>query len=105
MDDTGEATAAWLAKAAEEIAAACVKRGWRMDWSARGAYLFLEAAEFVESLRGKGDSPPAEEAADVLLVFLSMIGAFKIDTAEVLEQLRMKLTLIKDGKIGAKGGA
>lgn len=42
--------------------------GWRRDWLEAGCYLHLEASEYVEALRGKGDSPPASEAADVLFV-------------------------------------
>lgn len=74
----------------------CKQRGWSTDWSARGTYLFLEAAELIESLRGKGDSTPTEEAADVLFVLLSIIGAEGIHWSDVQRQLNTILNELKE---------
>ncbi|HET9554316.1 MAG TPA: hypothetical protein VFP50_15245 [Anaeromyxobacteraceae bacterium] len=93
--------AGYLNSKAARVVRACRARGWATDWSRRGAYLFLEVAEVIESLRGKGDSPPAEEAADVLLVYLSILGANGIDVAVVLAEMDRKLALIEAGTIGA----
>ena len=56
--------------------------GWEKDWKNGGCYLFLESAEFVESLRGKGNK--FEEACDVLVAFLSMIKENNIDIDTIL---------------------
>lgn len=53
----------------------CGARGWSLHWTARGAYLHLEASELIEAWRGKGESTVAEEAGDVLLVLFSILGA------------------------------
>lgn len=54
-----------------DILALCRQRGWNLHWTHRGAYLHLEASELIEALRGKrGD--PLHEAADVLLVLMSI---------------------------------
>jgi hypothetical protein len=56
---------------AADILAVCRLRRWNMHWTSRGAYLHLEASELIEALRGKrGD--PLHEAADVLLVLMSI---------------------------------
>ena len=56
--------------------------GWKKDWKNGGCYLFLECAEFVESLRGKGNE--FEESADVLIAFLSMIKENNIDVDTII---------------------
>lgn len=93
-------TVDYLGRLARRVLEACHTRGWAVDWSRRGAYLFLEAAEFIESLRGKGKSPPEEEAADVLTVLLSTFAAFDLDLHAVLRHLHRKLTAIEAGNIG-----
>lgn len=71
------------------ILAMCKKRGWKLNWSARGCYLHLEASEFIEALRGKrGD--PIEEAADVLLVLMSTTEAHGIAWDKVLAATEAK---------------
>ena len=70
---------------APRILAMCKKRGWSLDWSSRGVYLHLEASELIEALRGKrGD--PKSEAADVLLVLMSITEANEIPWSGVVEQ-------------------
>lgn len=65
--------------------AMCKHRGWDMKWDARGCYLHLESSELIESLRGKGDDTPTKEAADVLLVLMSITENSGIDWCDVLE--------------------
>lgn len=85
--------ARWMTDAARVVLEDCRARGWKTDWSARGCYLHLEASELIEALRGKGDSTPTEEAADVLRVFLSIVGAFGIGPGEIFRELDRKLAL------------
>jgi hypothetical protein len=66
----------------------CKKRGWSLHWTSRGAYLHLEASELIEALRGKR-SDPLSEAADVLLVLMSITENAGIPWAEVLNQTAM----------------
>lgn len=54
-----------------DILALCKQRGWNLSWTHRGVYLHLEASELIEALRGKGGDP-LHEAADVLLVLMSI---------------------------------
>jgi hypothetical protein len=66
----------------------CKKRGWDLSWSSRGVYLHLEASELIEALRGKhGD--PLSEAADVLLVLMSITENAGIPWCDVLNQTAM----------------
>lgn len=58
-----------LARLARKSYAHCQRNGWSRDWREAGCYLHLEASEFTEALRGKGDFE--QEAADVLFVLLS----------------------------------
>jgi phosphoribosyl-ATP pyrophosphohydrolase len=51
--------------------------------------LHLEASEFTEALRGKGDFE--QEAADVLFVLLSTMEAHNIGVDWVLEILEQRL--------------
>jgi phosphoribosyl-ATP pyrophosphohydrolase len=66
----------------------CKKRGWDLSWSSRGVYLLLEASELIEAIRGKhGD--PLSEAADVLLVLMSITENAGIPWCDVLNQTAM----------------
>lgn len=62
----------------------CRKRNYSMHWSARIAYLMLEAAELGEALRGKGSSSPKAEAVDVLMVLMSITEELGIDFNEIV---------------------
>jgi len=70
------------------VLAMCRKRGWDLHWTCRGAYLHLEASELIEALRGKRGDPLAE-AADVLLVLMSITENAGISWADVLTQTAM----------------
>lgn len=73
----------------------CEARGWSLHWTARGAYLHLEASELIEALRGKrGD--PTSEAADVLLVLMSITEANGIPWAHVLSQAERTCERLED---------
>lgn len=69
----------------------CRSRGWSLHWTARGAYLHLEASELIEAWRGKGKSTVAQEAGDVLLVLFSILGASQTPWAAALECARAKM--------------
>ena len=56
-----------------------------MTWAARGAYLHLESSELIESLRGKGGNT-LHEAADVLIVLMSITQSNLINWENVLKQ-------------------
>jgi len=65
----------------------CRIRDWSLHWTARGAYLHLESSELIEAVRGKhGD--PLKEAADVLIVLMSITSSNGIAWEEVLEKAR-----------------
>jgi hypothetical protein len=102
---TMEGVAETLQRMATDALGACVRRGWRTDWSARGCHLHLEASELIEACRGKGDSTPAQEAGDVLLVLLSLCAAHNVSMAEALAHFDAKLAGILAGTVGAPGGA
>lgn len=89
------ATLEALAIKASEV---CKQQGWTRNWSSGGCYLHLEASEFIEALRGKGTSPPTEEAADVLFVLLSMCQGNEVDLAEVVRIFHQKC----DALLGAQ---
>lgn len=71
------------------VVAMCRARGWSMHWTHRGAYLHLESSELIEAIRGKhGD--PMLEAADVLLVLMSITEYAGIPWADVVRQANAK---------------
>lgn len=73
----------------------CERRGWSLDWTARGAYLHLESSELIEALRGKRGDPLCE-AADVLFVLMSITEHNGIPWSGILdrlEQLTEELTV------------
>lgn len=71
--------------------AVCRARGWSLHWTARGAYLHLEASELIEAWRGKGTSSVADEAGDLLLVLFSILGAANVPWADALDCARRKI--------------
>ena len=84
-----------LNELAADVLAMCRKREWSLHWTARGAYLHLESSELIEAIRGKhGD--PLSEAADVLLVLMSITQNEGIAFTDVVEQARR--TVVKLNK-------
>ena len=70
---------------APRVLAMCKQREWSLHWTSRGAYLHLEASELIEALRGKRGDPLAE-AADVLLVLMSITENAGIAWSDVVQQ-------------------
>ncbi len=68
----------------------CRQRNWSLHWTARGAYLHLEASELIEAIRGK-HGVPMEEAADVLIVLMSITEHAGIDWQAVVNQAWAKV--------------
>lgn len=73
-----------------DVVTMCHKRGWSMHWTHRGAYLHLESSELIEAIRGKGGDP-LKEAADVLLVLMSITEYHGIQWDDVMRQARAKV--------------
>lgn len=72
---------------------------WDKDWSRGGCYITLEVSEFIESLRGKGNTSPIEEGADVLFTLFAVMENYDIKPSEVLKQLD-KIVLEMEAKEG-----
>ncbi len=104
MSFHGEELAWDLDILADRAVKLCLARGWKIDWSARGCYLHLEASELIEALRGKGKDAPAVEAGDVLFVLLSIMGAYRVPAADVLAAMERKMAKVASGEIGAGPG-
>jgi NTP pyrophosphatase (non-canonical NTP hydrolase) len=77
------------------VLAMCRQRNWSLDWTCRGAYLHLESSELIEALRGKRGDPKAE-AADVLLVLMSITENAGISWGDVLEQVAATCTQLEN---------
>lgn len=88
----------------DRIGEVCRKRGWRKDWNGGGCYIHLEVSEFIESLRGKGGSPPANEAADVLFTLCAVLDHYGIRAVDVLSALDNTIDDVEAGTIGVPGG-
>jgi len=73
------------------------KMGWSRHWTVGGCYLHLEASEFIEALRGKGD--PVDELGDVLMVLLSVARHYKIDIHEAIKKSEEKMERMSNGRI------
>lgn len=85
----------------ESCLAFCQAKGWDRGWSNGGCYLHLEASEFIESLRGKGNNTPEEEAGDVLFVLLSILASHNLKPSAAVTALNLKLNGTK-GLVGGK---
>lgn len=68
----------------------CHERDWSLHWTHRGAYLHLEVSELIEAIRGKRGNP-VDEAADVLIVLMSITENHLIDWTDVLTHARQKI--------------
>ena len=84
-----------LNKLAARVLGMCKYRNWSLSWLARGVYLHLETSELIEAIRGKGDSTPLKEAADVLLVLMSITENAGIPFNRVIETLEEKLVYLE----------
>jgi NTP pyrophosphatase (non-canonical NTP hydrolase) len=67
----------------------CKARNWSLHWTARGAYLHLESSELIEAIRGK-HGEPLKEAADVLIVLMSITESAGIPWNAVEQQARQR---------------
>jgi hypothetical protein len=79
------------------------ERGWTKNWSSGGCYIHLEVSEFIESLRGKGDSKPASEAGDILIALFAVLDWYKIPTSDVLGATEKTIQGLEDGRLGVYG--
>lgn len=84
----------------DRIGEVCKRRNWKKDWSSGGCYIHLEVSEFIESLRGKGDSPPVKEAADVLITLFAVLKHYNISAKDLLNALEEIVEGIETDKIG-----
>lgn len=76
-----------LDELAKRIGEVCKQKDWDKGWSKGGCYIHLEVSEFIESLRGKGDTSPTEEAADVLMALFAVLQNYDIKPSIVIDEL------------------
>jgi NTP pyrophosphatase (non-canonical NTP hydrolase) len=69
------------------------KMGWTKDWIRGGCYIHLEASEFIEALRGKGD--PIDELGDLLITIFSVCENYNISIMDGIDAARRKMSEIK----------
>lgn len=74
-----------LDELSNRIGLVCRNRKWDKGWSKGGCYLHLEASEFIESLRGKGDDSPAKEAGDIIMALFSILDNYNIKPSDVFQ--------------------
>ena len=74
----------------------CKEMGWTKDWLKGGCYIHLEASEFIEALRGKGD--PLEELGDVLNTVLSVAEYYNLSPSEAILKSKKKMNKILNEK-------
>jgi NTP pyrophosphatase (non-canonical NTP hydrolase) len=67
--------------------------GYVKDWSRGGCYIHLEASEFIEALRGKGN--PIEELGDLLSTIFSVCENYNISVVDGIESARRKMDKIQ----------
>lgn len=84
-----------LDKLAAEVLAVCRRRGWSTHWTHRGAYLHLESSELIEAVRGKRGDPKLE-AADVLIVLMSITESNRIKFSDVFEAAKATVEKLKE---------
>ena len=67
--------------------------GWTKDWIKGGCYIHLEASEFIEALRGKGD--PIDELGDLLITVFSVCANYDISIMDGINAAKNKMNKIK----------
>lgn len=79
------------------------KREWNKTWNGGGGtYIFLEAAEFIEALRGKrGD--PEDEAGDILVTVIAVLDHYGLSADVALRKAEIKVKAMLDGRGGMHG--
>lgn len=82
-----EARHIYLQNLIDRVGNMCRKKDWKKDWSNGGCYMHLEVSEFIESLRGKGYTPPKKEAADVIITLFAVLSNYNINATEVFNSL------------------
>ena len=93
-----------LQSLADRIGAVARHRDWKKNWSSGGCYIHLEVSEFIEALRGKGDTTPAAEAGDILVALFAVLDWYKISVADVFENTNKAITkLEQDPNFGKYG--
>ena len=75
----------YLQSLSDRIGAVVKKRGWKKNWSSGGCYIHLEVSEFIESLRGKGETSPEKEGGDILVAFFAVLDWYNIPIADIVE--------------------
>jgi NTP pyrophosphatase (non-canonical NTP hydrolase) len=80
---------------AKVAAADAVEKWTTSDWRCY-AYVHLEVSEMIEAMRGKGDEPPADEIADVMIALLTLVNMKNIPMGDIEAAFDKKL----DGIIG-----
>lgn len=83
-------------KLTKRIGAICNKKNWDKNWSSGGCYIHLEVSEFIESLRGKGDTTPTEEAADVLMTLFAVMQNYKLKPSDAFKQLEVLVETMEE---------
>lgn len=68
---------------------------WKKDWSNGGVYIHLEVSEFIEALRGKGDTCPTSEAGDILVSFFAVLDHYKIPISDVVSAAENNLEKVE----------
>lgn len=67
--------------------------GWTKDWIKGGCYIHLEASEFIEALRGKGD--PIDELGDLLITIFSVCENYNIPITDGIKAARNKMAVLR----------
>jgi len=67
------------------------RMGWKKDWANGGVYIHLEVSEFIEALRGKGESSAVSEAGDVIVSFFAVLDHYGIKVESVLRAAQQNL--------------
>ena len=84
-----------LQETSEVCLRTCNKVNYGRDWKELGAVLFLETAEFIEAIRGKGTDTPAMEAAHIIFALLAGCSHHKVSMTEVVKELENHITKLK----------
>lgn len=74
-----------LQKLADRIGLIAKERDWSKDWSSGGCYIHLEVSEFIEALRGKGDTTPESEAGDIIVSLFAVLDWYNIPIKKVFK--------------------
>jgi len=84
-----------LTQLANRVRTVCEDNQWDKTALPGGCYIHLEVSEFIEALRGKGNSSAEQEAGDVIIALLAVMSHYNISPDDVIKAAEKTITRLE----------